>query len=161
MMARPSSSRRRDARRCASSNVIGRNCISLTYCCQMLPAVVLALAVGGVYSGRDPLQSWALNVMRRVQSSGVEDSWTPAERAKSSFLGQSGTLDEVGGNVRWGVTPNLTMSGTVNPDFSQNTLCDLRALCGSIFLYRSARAVSTVQSPPFLRSVKIHTRGEP
>ena len=26
---------------------------------------------------------------------------------------------EFGGNVRWGITPNLTMNGTVNPDFSQ------------------------------------------
>ncbi len=26
---------------------------------------------------------------------------------------------EFGGNVRWGVTPNLTMNGTINPDFSQ------------------------------------------
>jgi hypothetical protein len=26
---------------------------------------------------------------------------------------------EVGGNVRWGITNNLTMNGTVNPDFSQ------------------------------------------
>jgi hypothetical protein len=26
---------------------------------------------------------------------------------------------ELGGNVRWGVTPNLTMNGTINPDFSQ------------------------------------------
>ena len=26
---------------------------------------------------------------------------------------------EFGGNVRWGVTPNLTLNGTVNPDFSQ------------------------------------------
>ena len=25
----------------------------------------------------------------------------------------------LGGNVRWGVTPNLTLNGTVNPDFSQ------------------------------------------
>ena len=102
------------------------------------------------------VQSWALNVVRRVQSSGHEDSWTPALRAKSSFLAQSGTLDgltdlhrglvldlnpvatahadgaasgagwrydtsrpEFGGNIRWGVTPNLTMNGTVNPDFSQ------------------------------------------
>src|SRR3954447_14414272 len=40
-----------------------------------------------------PVQSWALNVVRRVQSSGHEDSWTPALRAKSSFLAQSGTLD--------------------------------------------------------------------
>ena len=102
------------------------------------------------------VQSWSINVTRRVQSSGQEDSWTPARRAQSSFLAQSGTLDgltdlrrglvldlnpvvtakadglpagdrwsynadrpEVGGNVRWGVTPNLTMNGTLNPDFSQ------------------------------------------
>ncbi len=102
------------------------------------------------------VQSWALNIMRRVQSRGQENSWTPALRAKSSFLTQSGSLDgmtelrrglvldlnpavtahsdgalvgshwaydtsqpEVGGNVRWGVTPNLTMNGTINPDFSQ------------------------------------------
>src|SRR4051794_25691072 len=94
----------------------------------------------------DHVQSWAINIVRRVQSSGHEDSWTPALRAKSSFLAQSGSLDgltdlrrglvldlnpvatahtdgaptgaewnydtsrpEFGGNVRWGVTPNLTM----------------------------------------------------
>jgi len=102
------------------------------------------------------VQSWSLNVTRRVQSSGQEDSWTPALRAQSSFLSQSGTLErltdlrrgivldlnpvvtakadglrsgdrwtydsnrpELGGNVRWGVTPNLTLNGTANPDFSQ------------------------------------------
>ncbi len=26
---------------------------------------------------------------------------------------------ELGGNLRWGVTPNLTLNGTLNPDFSQ------------------------------------------
>jgi hypothetical protein len=102
------------------------------------------------------IQSWSLNISRKVQSSGQEDTWTPARRAQSSFLAQSGTLDgltdlrrgvvldlnpvvtakadglrstdrwiydanrpELGGNVRWGVTPNLTLNGTVNPDFSQ------------------------------------------
>ena len=101
-------------------------------------------------------QSWALNVSRRVQSEGLEDTWTPALRANSSFLSQSGTLDgltdlrrglvldlnpfataktdgtpsagawrydtgrpEFGANLRWGVTPNLTVNGTINPDFSQ------------------------------------------
>jgi uncharacterized protein DUF5916 len=102
------------------------------------------------------VQSWRVNVTRRVQSSGQEDSWTPARRAQTSFLAQAGTLDgltdlrrglvldlnpvvtakadgapsgahwtydtgrpEFGANVRWGVTPNLTMNGTANPDFSQ------------------------------------------
>ena len=101
-------------------------------------------------------QDWGLNVIRRVQSSGHEDSWAPARRQGTSFLAQAGTLagitdlrpglildlnpvvtakadgapvganwgydtgrPELGGNVRWGVTSNLTLNGTVNPDFSQ------------------------------------------
>jgi hypothetical protein len=104
----------------------------------------------------DRVQSWSLNIVRLVQSSGHEDSWTPALRANSSFLTQSGTLDgltdlhrglvldlnpvatahsdgapsaagwgyntdrpEFGGNLRWGVSPNLTLNATINPDFSQ------------------------------------------
>ena len=104
-----------------------------------------------------PEQSWGINVTRRVQRSGYEDSWAPAKRASASFLGQGGRLvgltdlrrglvldlnpvltqrtegrgdalgawdytrhpAEPGGNVRWGVTSNLTLNGTVNPDFSQ------------------------------------------
>ena len=106
------------------------------------------------------VQTWDLNVVRVVQHSGREDSWTPALRAGLSFLAQSGTLEgltalqrglvvdvnpeitqrtvglgpstgvaggwrydagrpEVGGNARWGVTNNITLNGTVNPDFSQ------------------------------------------
>jgi hypothetical protein len=103
------------------------------------------------------VQSWGINILRRVQHSGHEQSWTPAERGRPSFLAQSGTLvgleslqrglvldvnpvmtarsvgqrrpdaswsyrgedPEFGGNVRWGVTSNLTASGTYNPDFSQ------------------------------------------
>jgi hypothetical protein len=30
-----------------------------------------------------------------------------------------GKEPELGGNVRWGVTPNLSLTGTMNPDFSQ------------------------------------------
>lgn len=108
------------------------------------------------------VQRWAINIVRQVQHSGHEDSWTPARRSGSSFLAQSGHLDgltdlrrglvldlnptvthrtngtprftangavdgwtyrgehpDLGGNVRWGVTNNLTLNGTVNPDFSQ------------------------------------------
>ncbi|MGH9886534.1 MAG: carbohydrate binding family 9 domain-containing protein, partial [bacterium] len=102
-------------------------------------------------------QDWGIHVVRRVQSLGHEDTWTPARRAAASFLAQGGTLvgltglhpglvldlnpivtahadgaprasggwaydsgrPEVGGNVRWGMTSNLTLTGTVNPDFSQ------------------------------------------
>jgi len=106
-----------------------------------------------------PSQDWGLHVVRRIQSTGHEDSWAPARRSAASFLSQGGTLvgltdlhrglvmdlnpfvtthvdgtpgtpddarwrydggtPDVGTNVRWGVTPNLTLNGTVNPDFSQ------------------------------------------
>jgi uncharacterized protein DUF5916 len=101
-------------------------------------------------------QSWGINIVRMVQHSGREDSWTPAKRASASFLAQSGRLvgltdirrgmvldltpsltsratgaptgsgweyaggdPELGGTVRWGITNNLTLNGTANPDFSQ------------------------------------------
>jgi hypothetical protein len=103
-------------------------------------------------------QTWGFNVVRRVQHTGAEDSWTPARQASVSFLAQAGTLaglsglrrglvldvnpvvtqhtpgavsdqtnrwrydaedPEFGANVRWGVTNNLTLNSTLNPDFSQ------------------------------------------
>lgn len=101
-------------------------------------------------------QDWGIHIVRRIQSTGHEDSWVPARRSAASFLGQAGTLEdltalhrglvmdlnpvvtaradgagggdgwtydghrpEFGGNVRWGLTPNLTLNATVNPDFSQ------------------------------------------
>jgi hypothetical protein len=107
------------------------------------------------YQSVDP-QNWALNVLRKVQHSGYEDTWTPARRANASFLAQSGSLigltqlrrglvldvnpfatlkatggpslngdwdyrttPDVGANARWGVTANLTLDGTLHPDFSQ------------------------------------------
>lgn len=106
-------------------------------------------------------QSWGINVIRDVQHSGFEDTWTPVRLAASGFLSQEGTLDglrdlrrglvvdlnpeltqqtvgapldasnpaaawryqahapRVGGNVRWGISSNLTLNATVRPDFSQ------------------------------------------
>jgi hypothetical protein len=103
-------------------------------------------------------QDWGLHVIRKIQATGHEDSWVPAQRGAPSFLRQGGTLQgftglrrglvmdlnpvvtaraagapdpirpgewdydeaaELGGNLRWGITPNLTLNGTVNPDFSQ------------------------------------------
>jgi hypothetical protein len=37
-------------------------------------------------------QVWGINIVRQVQHSGREDSWTPAKRASASFLAQSGRL---------------------------------------------------------------------
>ncbi|MGD8278376.1 MAG: DUF5916 domain-containing protein [Gemmatimonadota bacterium] len=105
----------------------------------------------------DRVQTWGINIVRQVQHSGHQQTWTPVRRDRTSFLAQSGTLEsltdlrrglvldlnpvttaradgaavpaggwdydadrpEIGANVRWGVTANLTMNGTVNPDFSQ------------------------------------------
>jgi hypothetical protein len=107
------------------------------------------------FPGADP-QTWSINVIRKVQHSAYEDTWTPAVRAGASFLAQSGELTgltgmerglvlslnpfatgrwdgvpdslgtwqydatpEAGINLSWGITSNLTLDGTVNPDFSQ------------------------------------------
>ncbi|MBA2293191.1 MAG: carbohydrate binding family 9 domain-containing protein [Gemmatimonadales bacterium] len=103
-------------------------------------------------------QVWGINILRVVQRSGQEQTWTPTKRAGTSFLTQSGQLTglteldpglvldivptltsrvdgaaaagdgswnygggkpDIGGNVRFGVTPNLTLNATANPDFSQ------------------------------------------
>ena len=103
------------------------------------------------------VQDWGLQVFRKVQHSGQDQSWTIVRRGTTSFLSQIGTLKgmtelkrglvldvnpvatarmqgapeagdsyaygdaepEFGGNLRWGVTTNLTLNATVNPDFSQ------------------------------------------
>jgi hypothetical protein len=106
------------------------------------------------FQGTDP-QTWALQVIRFVQHSGYQQTWTPARRGAQSLLVQSGTLtgftglrrEQVielnpeftlstagqrsgefwvtktdpafGGNLRWRIAPNLTINGTVRPDFSQ------------------------------------------
>jgi hypothetical protein len=45
-------------------------------------------------------QSWDINVVRKIQHSGTEDSWVPAKRSNASFLAQSGTLDGLTGLTR-------------------------------------------------------------
>lgn len=128
------------------------------------------------------VQAWGLNVVRRVQHSGYEDTWAPAQRANSSFLGQSGSLTgltdlrrglvldvtpevtdradgaarasdgtwayqtrdpAVGANVRWGITNNLTLNGTVKPDFSQ-VEADAQQ-----FQYDPRKALSYPEKRPF------------
>jgi hypothetical protein len=44
------------------------------------------------YPGTGP-QRWGVNVLRKVQRTGYEDTWTDVHRASSSFLAQAGTLD--------------------------------------------------------------------
>ena len=107
-----------------------------------------------IQSGRE--QRWGLNILRRVQHSGHQDTWAPARQANASFLAQSGALvgltdldrghpleinpeltshvdgaprgaswhygspvQQLGGNLRYALTDNLTADATVKPDFSQ------------------------------------------
>ncbi len=106
------------------------------------------------FAGGD-VQTWGINVLRRVQHSGYQDSWAPVVRASASFMNQSGWLEglqdlhrglvmdltptvtervngtpdtsgygytgqtELGLSAHYGVTPNLSLDGTLNPDFSQ------------------------------------------
>jgi hypothetical protein len=107
------------------------------------------------YQATSP-QDWGINVIRHVQYTGHEHTWTRVLQTNASFLAQAGTLTglaemrrglvldlnpemtstvtgtpteagwdygggspQVGGNVRWGITSNLTLNGTANPDFSQ------------------------------------------
>lgn len=107
------------------------------------------------YKDVDP-QDWGINVIRVVQATGHQHTWTRALQTEASFLAQSGTLTgltdlrrglvldvtpeatstvtgtpqpsgwhydggepRVGGTLRWGVTNNLALHGTVRPDFSQ------------------------------------------
>ena len=101
-------------------------------------------------------QSWGLNIQRRVQRTGYDDTWTDTRRANASFLLQSGTMSglhdlergitaelqpfvtaqangvqtatgfsredvdpSVGVNLRLGLSSNLSLDATYNPDFSQ------------------------------------------
>ena len=121
-------------------------------------SVELSIPFKSVRFQQTATQTWGINVVRVVQRSGQEQTWTMAKRASSSFLSQSGTLEglselkpgraldiiptvtsrfagapntvdgrwgyaggtpQVGGNVRFGITPNLTLNATANPDFSQ------------------------------------------
>jgi len=56
-------------------------------------------------------QTWGFNVVRRIQHSNYEDSWTPALRGNASFLAQSGTLvglTDLHRGLVLDVTPELT-----------------------------------------------------
>ncbi|HZE07709.1 MAG TPA: DUF5916 domain-containing protein, partial [Gemmatimonadaceae bacterium] len=66
-------------------------------------------------------QSWDLNVVREVQHSGAEDSWVPAKRENTSFLGQSGSLDSLTGLSRGlvlDVNPSVTQKVSGAPSAS-------------------------------------------
>jgi hypothetical protein len=59
-------------------------------------------------------QQWGLQIDRRVQRNGYEETWTPAIRASASFIAQAGTLDGLTG-MHHGQTVEL------NPELTNTT----------------------------------------
>lgn len=72
------------------------------------------IAQGGVMEGMRELRP-GLVLDLNPEFTGRADG----ARESSTGWGYDGKTPEIGGNVRWGVTPNLSLNGTLNPDFSQ------------------------------------------
>lgn len=73
------------------------------------------LAQSGVLAGlRDLRRGLTVDVIPTVTSSAVG-----TRNSGNAAWDYSGGRPELGGSVRWGVTSNLTVAGTANPDFSQ------------------------------------------
>jgi hypothetical protein len=53
----------------------------------------------------DP-QTWSINVVRNVESTGFEDTWTDAHRATASFLSEGGSLTGIA-NIERGITTEV------------------------------------------------------
>ncbi|MEN9592707.1 MAG: hypothetical protein RJA21_1181, partial [Gemmatimonadota bacterium] len=73
------------------------------------------LAQSGVLAGlRDLRRGLTVDVIPTITSSAV--GTRPTSGAAWDY---DGGRPELGGSVRWGITSNLTIAGTANPDFSQ------------------------------------------
>jgi len=71
------------------------------------------LAQAGTLSGLTGLRRGLVLDLTPVVTARAEGS--PADEGWSYDAGRP----EFGGNLRWGVTPNVTLNGTVNPDFAE------------------------------------------
>ena len=60
-------------------------------------------------------QTWGLQIDRRVQRNGYEETWTPARKASASFIAQSGTLTGLTGMVHG-------QNVELNPELTNTTL---------------------------------------
>jgi hypothetical protein len=54
--------------------------------------VVIRIPFRSIKYQSTAVQDWGVNILRKVQHSGHEQTWVPTKLATSSFLGQSGTL---------------------------------------------------------------------
>jgi hypothetical protein len=61
------------------------------------------------------IQTWGINVLRRTQHSGYQDSWAPVVRASASFMNQSGWLEGLQ-DLHRGLVLDLTPVATARVD---------------------------------------------
>ncbi len=66
------------------------------------------------------VQTWGINVLRRVQHSGYQDSWAPVVRASASFMNQSGWLEGLE-DLHRGLVLDLTPVATERVDGAPDT----------------------------------------
>lgn len=135
-----------------------------------------------------PLQAWGIQVTRRIQRTGYQQSWQPSFASEPNKLTEAGRLralanldaglflqvnpvftgsrvgvvndaggfvrekpeGEFGLNLTYGITSNLTMDGTVNPDFSQ-----VEADAGQIAVNERFALFFREQRPFFLEGTEI------
>jgi len=95
------------------------------------------LAQAGTLEDLEGLRSGLVLDVNPVVTSRLEGAPSPAG------WGYDASRPEPGVNLRWGVTPNLTLNGTVNPDFSQ-----VEADTGQ-FVFDPRRAVFFPEKRPF------------
>ncbi len=97
------------------------------------------LAQSGYLSGlRDLRRGLTVDLIPTVTSSAVGTA-----NATTARWGYAQSRPEVGGSARWGITSNLTLAGTANPDFSQVEADATQ------FQYDPRRAVFFAERRPF------------
>jgi hypothetical protein len=139
------------------------------------------------------LQTWGINVIRRIAATGAEEAWAPLSRSNPSRLEQGGTIvgirelrpgalieinptatgkregevqddrfrhngveSDLGVNLKYGVTSNLTLDATINPDFSQ-----IEADAGQITTNERFAISFPEKRPFFLEGAEIFATPEP
>ncbi len=163
--------------------------------------VVVKVPFRSIKRSPEETQDWGINVLRKVQHSGHEQTWVPSRLAAASFLSQSGTLAGLTGldrslvldlnpfvttqgvgdgsnpqswrygvsrpafgtNLKWGITSNLSLSGTFRPDFAEvesdatNLILDPRNLVSypekRPFFLEGLQALNTPSSLIYTRAI--------
>ncbi len=111
-------------------------------------AVEIAIPFKSLRFPNSSSQKWGLKIMRTIRRKNEEIYWPPHSRRVNGFLVQAGTLEikgaiqkgknveimpvftglqesghkfnpEAGLNFKWGITSDVTLDSTYNPDFSQ------------------------------------------